>query len=74
MKQALIFICMATLFSCKEQTTVGSDRQVVAGVVNETDPFCHMSLKEHVSDTALIDGRIWAFCSPLCKERYMQLK
>lgn len=72
-----------TVLSCKEQAEVKDTVNVTNSVsadtvqmkiVNEKDPICDMDVKEHLSDTALINGEVWGFCSPVCKEKYVSLK
>lgn len=43
-------------------------------VSNETDPVCNMPVKGNLSDTALIDNKVWGFCSSSCKEKYLHSK
>lgn len=68
-----LFISAFILCSCKNEQAHDTKTSLVSGitVVNETDPVCHMDVKEHLSDTAMIDGQIWGFCSIVCKEKYL---
>lgn len=81
MKHSILFILLTIFCSCKENTemkesavSIDSDRVDELKVVNEKDPVCDMDVKEHLSDTALINGEIWGFCSIVCKEKYVHLK
>jgi YHS domain-containing protein len=78
MKQLIVLLCVPLLFSCTEKVPMqASDNSVqvdISAVTNQTDPICHMPVKGHLADTALIGGQIWGFCSSACKEKYVQLK
>ncbi len=78
MKHILLFVLLTIFFSCKENMEMKESVRSIdsAGinqlkVVNEKDPICGMNTKEHLSDTALIKGEIWGFCSVVCKEKYI---
>ena len=78
MKQLIILLSVLLLSACNEKTTMQETtthaKETAVVVVNETDPVCEMSVKEHLSDTALINGEVWGFCSPVCKEKYLETK
>lgn len=38
----------------------------------DKDPVCQMPLSAGISDTAVIDQKIYGFCSPHCKETYVK--
>lgn len=40
--------------------------------VQDTDPVCDMSIKDGVTDTAMINGKLYGFCSHDCKESYVK--
>lgn len=35
------------------------------------DSICGMPLTAGISDTAIVDGKIYGFCSPECKETFL---
>ncbi|WP_018342029.1 hypothetical protein [Cytophaga aurantiaca] len=82
MKYILLFILASFVFSCKENTEMKGSASLIDStsahpvtvVVNEKDPICDMDVKGHLSDTALINGEVWGFCSPVCKEKYIHSK
>ena len=69
-----LFMGASVLCSCKNEKAQDTKTSAVSDmtVVNDTDPICHMSVKEHLSDTAMIDGQVWGFCSIVCKEKYLE--
>lgn len=38
----------------------------------DTDPVCEMSIKDGVADTATVNGKLYGFCSPVCKEDFVK--
>ena len=79
MKHIILFVLLISFFACKEHTSSNTElvdstqsTHLESIIENETDPICDMSVREHVSDTALINGKVWGFCSPVCKEKYLQ--
>ncbi len=74
--KSLIILSIAAfiLCSCKNEKAQDTKTSTVSNitVVNETDPICQMRVKEHLSDTAMIDGQVWGFCSIVCKEKYLK--
>lgn len=40
-------------------------------LAQQTDPQCEMSLAHGIADTALIDGKVYGFCSDYCKKSYL---
>jgi YHS domain-containing protein len=69
-----LILGVCVLCSCQNEHAHDTKTSPVSGmtVVNETDPICNMRVKEHLSDTAMIDGQVWGFCSIVCKEKYLQ--
>ena len=41
-------------------------------LASDIDPVCMMSVKEEYSDTAMVDGKIYAFCGASCKEDFIK--
>jgi len=37
----------------------------------DKDSICGMPLSAGVSDTAMVDGKVYGFCSPECKEAFL---
>jgi len=66
------------LFSCNRKTNVQEFKteQQTNNIIleNKTDPICDMAVDAHKSDTALINNKIWGFCSSACKEKYLNSK
>jgi YHS domain-containing protein len=81
MKYGVLFILLMVFISCKNNMgnkeasnpvdSAGIDQ---LNIINEKDPICDMDTQKHLSDTALINGEIWGFCSIVCKEKYVQRK
>lgn len=40
-------------------------------LASDFDPVCNMSVKDTYADTTLYDGKIYGFCSRMCKESFM---
>ena len=75
----LIAAACACFFSCenKRDMHVVETQPVIEQsitTVNERDPICNMEVKGNLSDTALIDNKVWGFCSSACKEKYLHSK
>lgn len=49
-----------------------SDKYAHLQFAIEKDPVCMMPLSAGISDTAVIDGKIYGFCAPQCKETYVK--
>jgi YHS domain-containing protein len=78
-KLIIAFLTAVCIFSCN--STSHSDAEIannealnvaLDSIVNKTDPICDMEIPEHLVDTAMIDGKIWGYCSVLCKEKHAQ--
>lgn len=41
-------------------------------VVNDVDPICGMNTKEHLGDTVTYKGKVYGFCSTMCKEEFLK--
>lgn len=41
-------------------------------VVNDLDPICGMKTADHLSDTATYEGKVYGFCSTMCKEEFLK--
>lgn len=78
MRYLIFFILLTSIFSCEKNSEIkkstNSMEITISMIENEKDPICNMSTREHLSDTALINGEIWGFCSSVCKEKYLHLK
>ena len=74
----MLFLFAISILSCErslEMRKLNNSTEIdLALIENKTDPICDMPTREHLSDTALINGKIWGFCSSVCKEKYLHLK
>ncbi|MGL5236393.1 MAG: YHS domain-containing protein [Empedobacter falsenii] len=75
-----------TLFSCNKEQTKQENFEVKhvsheemkavtkldVAVVNEVDPICGMKTADHLSDTANYQGKMYGFCSTMCKEEFLK--
>ncbi|WP_353164781.1 YHS domain-containing protein [Empedobacter brevis] len=55
--------------SHEEMKTV---KKLDVAVVNEVDPICGMKTADHLSDTVTYQGKIYGFCSAMCKEEFLK--
>jgi YHS domain-containing protein len=53
-----------------EQKAESEKPQIV--LASDIDPVCMMSVKEEYADTAMVDGKIYAFCGASCKEDFLK--
>lgn len=79
MKLIAAILFTACLFSCnsipQSEVKIAYDEKlnvVLDSIVNKVDPICDMEIPEHLNDTALVDGKIWGYCSVVCKEKHAQ--
>jgi YHS domain-containing protein len=68
----LLFVCLAIfafVVSCgKKQPTTASEGTVSPVSLSvDNDPVCHMSVKGIQADTSLYKGKVYGFCSDMCK-------
>lgn len=53
-----------------EQKAETEKPQIV--LASDIDPVCMMSVKEEYADTAMVDGKIYAFCGASCKVDFLK--
>lgn len=54
----------------KKDSSVATPVYTAEMVVNTVDPSCKMPLNGKVGDTAHYDGKVYGFCSKMCKEEF----
>ena len=51
----------------------GNQTQDMSRFASEFDPVCKMNMASlEISDSAEVQGKKYAFCSPLCKEKFVE--
>jgi YHS domain-containing protein len=40
--------------------------------IEKTDPFCNMPVAAGIVDTTTVDGKLYGFCDPACKEGFLK--
>lgn len=69
MKDYIIFILAAAMFfACKQNAPANS---AATGFANETDNICGMKVQASYTDTCHYKGKVYAFCSESCKEKFI---
>lgn len=83
MKRILVAaILLLTVWGCNNQPKAPSDHNAMearpetkdfSGVkfASDKDPACGMPLSAGITDTATVDGKIYGFCSPECKDEFL---
>jgi YHS domain-containing protein len=88
MKKILILIMITVLAACDEAKqentteTTGTNRMhdstaaapdfSMVQFASKRDTICRMPLTAGVSDTAIVDGKTYGFCSKECKEEFLK--
>ncbi|ADX67088.1 YHS domain-containing protein [Weeksella sp. HMSC059D05] len=73
-------ICVFMLVSCQKKTEpevkvaheMPASQRIDVAVDNEIDPVCGMKTSEHLTDTAHYEGKVYGFCSAMCKEKFLE--
>lgn len=73
-------ILAITLFSCEEskkemevkvaEQHMNPMHKLQVKVDNALDPVCEMATADHLSDTIHYQGKVYGFCSTICKEEF----
>ena len=82
MNKLLLIICITTLWSCnkkesntvKEATTVIEPKNPLNKLKydNKIDFYCKMDITKYgVSDTTHYKGKLYGFCSTICKHEFL---
>ncbi|WP_281638188.1 YHS domain-containing protein [Flavobacterium marginilacus] len=82
MKKLFLIICIAILWSCnkkeknvvKESTTVIEPKNPLNQLKydNKIDFYCKMDITKYgVSDTTHYKGKLYGFCSTMCKNEFL---
>lgn len=82
MKKLFLIICFATIFSCnKKETNVVKQSSTVIEPKNslnklkydnKIDFYCKMDITKYgVSDTVTYKGKLYGFCSTMCKHEFL---
>lgn len=82
MKKLFLIICIATLWSCnKKETNVVKETTSLIDAKNplnklkydnKIDFYCKMDITKYgVSDTVTYKGKLYGFCSTMCKHEFL---
>lgn len=82
MKKLFLIICIATLWSCnKKETNVVKETTSLIDAKNplnklkydnKIDFYCKMDITKYgVSDTVTYKGKLYGFCSTMCKNNFL---
>ncbi len=76
---SLTLITIISLTSCEQKLEVKkvdemhqTHKKIDVEVVNDLDSICGMPTAEHLSDTVKYEGKIYGFCSTMCKEEFLK--
>lgn len=77
---SLTIISVFVLASCETKTEpevnmaheMTASQRLEVVVDNEIDPVCGMKTSEHLSDTVHYEGKVYGFCSAMCKEEFLE--
>ncbi len=80
MKQLFLIATLALLASC--ELSVGNKHSAekkssqalkpVSRFANVKDPICDMATQNDYTDTILVNGKTYGFCSATCKKTYLE--
>lgn len=65
----LMFSCNQNKMEVKHATASKINQKNVM-IVNKEDPICGMDVTENFSDTAVYKGKVYGFCSSVCKGEF----
>lgn len=82
MKKLFLIICIATLWSCnKKETNIVKETTSLIDAKNplnklkydnKIDFYCKMDITKYgVSDTVTYKGKLYGFCSTMCKHNFL---
>ncbi len=80
MKYLTIVIFVFVLASCSQNNKPAESNANAEKVKTETakvtfasdkDLVCGMSVTSETNDTAMVDGKVYGFCSKTCKEKFV---
>ncbi len=49
-----------------------SPKEIPTRFANAKDPICDMDVANDYTDTVVIDGRVYGFCSATCQKEFMK--
>ena len=67
-------LLLLLLFSCevKENKERPKRKESAFKLDSNLDPVCKMNVQINLTDTILYKGKVYGFCSPVCKEKFIE--